>query len=101
MKNLRRALGMAFRYKWSIVSSTICAFLIALLWGANIGGVLPIIEIVFRGQSLHDMVDERIERSETAIAKAEGAIDECRAQLPTADDKESLRLQRQIRRRAL
>jgi ATP-binding cassette subfamily B protein/subfamily B ATP-binding cassette protein MsbA len=85
MKNLRRALGMAFRYKWSIITSTLCAFLIAILWGANIGGVLPIIEIVFKGNSLHTMVDERIERSEKAIQDARDTIKEARRQLATAN----------------
>ena len=74
MKNLRRALRMAFRYKWSIITSTLCAFLIAVLWGANIGGVLPIIEIVFKGNSLHTMIDERLDRSQSIIEQANETI---------------------------
>ncbi len=98
MKNLRRALGMAFRYKWSIISSTICAFLIAILWGANIGGVLPIIEIVFKGNSLHTMIDERIERSENAIAEAHTAVNQARQDLKLAtQDRQIRKLERQLR----
>ncbi len=88
MKNLRRALGMAFRYKWSLVCSTICAFLVAILWGANIGGVLPIIEIVFKGNSLHTMVDESIERSEKTVADAKLAVKEARISLASGGDAE-------------
>ena len=84
MKNLRRALFMAFRYKWSIVTSTISAFLIAILWGVNIGGALPIIEIVFGGNSLHDVIDERIESSERAMLKSEEQIKELETQQSVA-----------------
>ena len=97
MKNLRRALRMAFRYKWSIICSSICAFLIAILWGANIGGILPIVEIVFKGNSLHTMVDERIERSQTAIANARTEINEAEAELAQADADQKRKLDRQIR----
>ncbi len=97
MKNLRRALKMAFRYKWSIICSTVCAFLIAILWGANIGGVLPIVEVVFKGNSLHTMIDERIERSEAAIAKAEAAIVESQTELKSAAPSQAKSLNREIR----
>ena len=99
MKNLRRALRMAFRYKWSLISSTICAFLIAVLWAANIGGVLPIIEIVFKGNSLHTMIDERIERSEKTIADAELAIQKAESRMAiAAGDRNSLESQIRLKR---
>lgn len=97
MKNLRRALGMAFRYKWSIVCSTICAFLVAILWGANIGGVLPIIEIVFKGNSLHTMVDERIERSEKTRDTAQQSVTEAKQKLATAEGDRRIALEREIK----
>ena len=97
MKNLRRALRMAFRYKWSIICSSICAFLIAILWGANIGGILPIVEIVFKGNSLHTMVDERIERSQTVIADAQIEINQAEGNLADADASQKRKLDRQIR----
>ncbi len=96
MKNLRRALWMACRYKWSIITSTICAFLVAILWGANIGGILPLVEIVFNGKSLHDMVDQRIADSETQIARSNTEIVKFRTQLTVAGDADRESLQKQI-----
>jgi len=96
MKNLRRALGMAFRYKWSLVVSTICAFLVAVLWGANIGGVLPIIEIVFKGNSLHTMVDKRLERSDRVIAEAQTIVDQARKKIRDGAVEQSA-LRREVR----
>ncbi len=96
MNNLGRALGMALRYKWSILTSTLCALLIAVLWGANIGGVLPIIEIVFKGKSLHDMIDERLVDSRTAIDQSEARIARLQNELPNADTGQRKELERQI-----
>lgn len=96
MKNLRRALGMAFRYKWSIITSSICAILVAVLWGANIGGVLPLIEIVFNGKSLHDMVDQRIVDSGQAIEQSREKISELQAGLPSGSPHQQTTALKQI-----
>ncbi|MGI9518782.1 MAG: ABC transporter transmembrane domain-containing protein, partial [Pirellulaceae bacterium] len=96
MNNLGRALGMALRYKWSILTSSICALLIAVLWGANIGGVLPIIEIVFKGKSLHDMVDERLVDSQTRISEADAEITRIEKALPVANAAQRKELERQL-----
>lgn len=86
MNNLRRALVMAFRYKWSIIASTIGAILVAILWGANIGGVLPLVEIVFNGKSLHDMVDQRIADATTEMRAHETEIAVLEQRRATAAD---------------
>ena len=86
MKNMRRALGMALKYRWSLICSTICAVLVALLWGANIGGVLPVMEVVFKGQSLHQLVEGRIEDSQTAIQKHRDTITELQQSLAQCND---------------
>lgn len=96
MKNLRRAIAMSLRYKWSLITSIICAFLIALLWGANIGGVLPIIEIVFRGKSLHDMIDERIERADEDLGLVRAELKLAESKLPNAAPQAVADLEKQI-----
>ena len=35
MKNLRRALWMTLKYKWSLIGSFVCCLFVAVLWGAN------------------------------------------------------------------
>lgn len=96
MKHLGRALRMSFRYKWSIFCSTLCAFLVAILWGANIGGALPLIEIVFRGRSLQGVVEDRIETSRDSIKKAELRIGELEKELRAADPSSRKRIEKAI-----
>ncbi len=96
MKNLRRALGMALRYKWSIIASTLSAILVAVLWGANIGGVLPIIEIVFNGKSLHDMVDQRIADANVEILETRAEIQSLTTRLVGVADDEKPLVEKQI-----
>jgi ATP-binding cassette subfamily B protein/subfamily B ATP-binding cassette protein MsbA len=67
MKNLRRALKMTLKYKWSMLGSFVCSLLVAVLWGANMGSVYPFIELVMQKKTLHDWVDERTEESQTRI----------------------------------
>jgi subfamily B ATP-binding cassette protein MsbA len=60
MKNLFRAVRLALRRKWTLAAAAFCSLMIALCWGANIGAIYPFIQIVFRGDSLHDWVDGKI-----------------------------------------
>ncbi len=68
MSAIVRTLRFILRYKATLVASTACAILVALLWGANIGGIYPVIEVIFRGQSLQKWVANDIAKAEAAIA---------------------------------
>ena len=74
MRNLKRALRMALRYRWSFIGSIVCSCFVAVLWGANLGAVYPFIEVVLHNKSLHQWADERIELSQGEIAKLEAEI---------------------------
>lgn len=67
MKNLGRALGMALKYRWSIVGSILCSIFVALFWGANLGAVYPFIEIVLHNKSLHEWTDDNIVEIQSEI----------------------------------
>lgn len=81
MKNLKRALWMTLKYRWSLVGSFLCSLCVAVLWGANLGAVYPFVEIVLHDKSLHQWVDNRVEKSVSAIEKLELEI----AALKTGD----------------
>ena len=66
MKNFGRALRLALHYRWTFAGSVVCALMIAVLWGGNIGTVYPIVEVAFQGQSLHQWVDVRIRDNQHA-----------------------------------
>lgn len=76
MSNFRRAIGMALKYRWSLVGSIVCSLGVAIMWGANIGAVYPFIEVVFHDKSLHDWVDEQIADAKTTNEKAASSIQE-------------------------
>jgi subfamily B ATP-binding cassette protein MsbA len=68
MSAIVRTLRYIFRYKVTLAASMACAIFVALLWGANIGGIYPVIEVIFRGQSLQKWVANDIAKAETTIA---------------------------------
>ena len=84
MINLRRALMMTLKYKWSLIGSFVCSMLVALLWGANMGAVYPFIELVMQKKSLHNWVDERTEESLTRIAEHKQNIADLEATIAAA-----------------
>lgn len=85
MKNLGRALRPALRYRTILATSVFCALMVAVLWGGNISAVYPFVEVIFRGQSLQQWVDGRIDESESAIAAAEAKIEQFEHDLATRD----------------
>ncbi|QDV81112.1 putative ABC transporter ATP-binding protein [Stieleria magnilauensis] len=89
-----RVLRLAFRRHWAIAGIAVSSLAIALLWSANISAVLPIVDVVFAGDTLSEYVQESIEKADQAaetytaqIAQIESgaatggdSIDELRAQ---------------------
>ncbi|WP_372894985.1 ABC transporter ATP-binding protein [Stieleria sp.] len=89
-----RVLRLAFRRHWAIAGIAVSSLAIALLWSANISAVLPIVDVVFAGDTLSEYVQESIEKADRAaetytaqIAQIESgaatggdSIDELRAQ---------------------
>ncbi len=68
MNNFYRALRLIFRYKWTLAASCFTAIMVAVLWGANIGGAYPVIGIITNNQSLQQWVDASIDTSQKKIA---------------------------------
>jgi len=81
MKNFLRVLRLAFRHKFTLAASVVCALVVAVLWGANIGTVYPFVEVAFRGESLQDWVRGGIEDSRQTAAEMTERIEQLNAQL--------------------
>jgi ATP-binding cassette subfamily B protein/subfamily B ATP-binding cassette protein MsbA len=86
MNNLGRALRMTLKYRWSMIGSFVCCLLVAALWGANFGAVYPFVEVVMRGKSLHQWVEDRTEESLTRIANDTAKIEAIELQIASAKD---------------
>jgi len=96
MGNFGRALRLALRYRWNVAASVICALIVAVLWGGNIGAVYPLVEVVFQGESLSSWADRRIEQAEHAQKKFQQSISELEAQLAKADQREQASIKSEI-----
>ena len=74
MKNLYRALWMTLKYRWSLIGSFVCCLFVAVLWGANLGAVYPFVEIVLKGDTLHEWIDKQDHETLSAITTIEDQI---------------------------
>ena len=90
MKYYIRALKMALKYKWSLVTAIFCSIMVAILWGANIGAVYPFVEVVFERNSLHDWVDNQVSNSEQKIESLKTEIGDLRGQANLSPDDDKL-----------
>ena len=86
MKNFNRVLRLAVRHRWTFAGAMISALLVALLWGANIGGLYPIVEVIFRGQSLQKWIDTEISDADHRIADLEGVVIQLRKDAAAAPE---------------
>lgn len=80
--NFRRTVKLGFRYRWTVTGLLLSSLMVAILWGANLGAIYPIVEVVIKNQSLQQWVDERIETAETRVAQLQTDL----AGLPSATD---------------
>ena len=79
---------MTLKYRWSLIGSFVCCLFVAVLWGANLGAVYPFVEIVLKGDTLHEWIDNQDDETLSAIATIEGEIKTLTAQ-GIDDDNES------------
>jgi subfamily B ATP-binding cassette protein MsbA len=100
MKSFLSIVVHALRYKWSIAGATIASFLIAVLWGASISTVYPVVEIVLDGKTGKQWLAEEIRKAETQVDRFEKELDSLKSQLTQAegDVQHAVSLQHQIHR---
>lgn len=74
---------MALRNRLLFVSSVICAVIVGVMWGANIGPVYPFVEVIFRRSTMQDWVRTKISEAETTAAPIRAQATELEAKLAT------------------
>ena len=84
MKNFRRVLGMACRYRWTLTGALLSALGVGILWGGNIGAVYPFVKVVLEGKSMQGWVADEIDRSGRAIDDLNRQVEKAEAQLAAA-----------------
>jgi len=91
MKNFGRVLRLALRYRLTFAASLICALMVGILWGANIGTVFPFLKVAFKGQSLQQWLSSEIDASLRTSAELTVTLDRLRGQLAAAGDEQQRR----------
>ena len=67
MKNLLRALRFSWPYRWRFFTSVFCAFMVALLWGANISAIYPFLNILGSDQNMQQWIAKQIADSDRLV----------------------------------
>ncbi len=96
MKTFSRVLKLAAGRRWSLAGILVTSLLIAVLWVANIGTLYPLVEVVFKGDTLPTYVDNKITEANQKTAELEPRIAEMKAQLPATSGDERRVLNRKI-----
>ncbi|TWU39037.1 putative multidrug export ATP-binding/permease protein [Novipirellula aureliae] len=96
MKNFGRVLRLAARRRGSFVGIVLTSIVIAVLWGANIGTLYPIVEVVFAGDSIPKHVEKEIAATNEQMAVLDAEIVDLTAQAKAADADASRKLKLQI-----
>ncbi|MCO6456517.1 MAG: ABC transporter ATP-binding protein [Pirellulaceae bacterium] len=86
MKNFRRALGLALQHRWTVVACVGCSLMVALFWGANIGSLYPVVEAVFRGDSLPAWVEKEVEQGVHKVAELQQQVRQLQAESQASQD---------------
>ena len=76
MKNFFRAAKLGLRHRFTLLGAILCSLMVALFWGANIGTVYPVVEVVFQGKAMPDWIDGEISRLEEEIQQRQEWLDE-------------------------
>jgi ATP-binding cassette subfamily B protein/subfamily B ATP-binding cassette protein MsbA len=92
MGNFGRVVRVALRNYWTVAASVLCSLVVAALWGANIGFLYPIVEVVGMKQSLGQWVDSSISTAEKTIAEQTAIAKQIEAKLAQApvDDRRAI-----------
>jgi ATP-binding cassette, subfamily B, bacterial MsbA len=88
MKNFYRVLRLAFRYRLTLITSIVCAVIVAVLWGANIGTVYPFVQVLLKGQTMQQWCQGEIDKAERAAAEQEAEVQRLTEQMEQAPPEE-------------
>ena len=80
MRDFGRTLKIALRYRQTLAGILISSVVVALFWGANLGSIYPIVDVVLKGRSLQQWVDDNVQLAEENSAQIRAQIDELKAQ---------------------
>lgn len=89
--NFGRVVRMAIRYKFTFAASIFSALVVAVLWGANIGAVYPIVEVVLQDKTMQQWADAKIADCRKSITAKSAKLETLQAKQANAAEDRKLR----------
>ncbi len=96
MNHFSRVLRMAARRRWSFLGILVTSLMIALLWGANIGTLYPLVEVVFEGDNLPNYVNVKLKEADKKAKEFDTSNAALRAKLDGASEADQNKIRRLI-----
>jgi ATP-binding cassette subfamily B protein/subfamily B ATP-binding cassette protein MsbA len=84
MNNFLRVVRITLQRRWTFVAAIACSIGVAVLWGANLGLIKPVIEIVFADKPPHVWADDRVADAHAKVRKSQDEIDKINRELAAA-----------------
>ena len=97
MLPLFKAIRLSFRYKWTIFASVISALCVGVLWGASITTVYPLVNVIFKGDTIESWLDKEAEKADQNAIELEQEIETLEQQLDESASLQSLLSTKQSR----
>ncbi len=76
MKNFARLVRFAWPYRLRFGLSLACAGMVALSWGANIGAVYPLLQILIRSENCQSWIEDKIDATRSDSQALQARLDE-------------------------
>ncbi len=92
MKPFYRAVRLSGKYPGTLVATLVCSLVVALLWGANIGALYPVFQVVLYNKSLPEWIDATIASHVETLKKLDSSI----ASLPPGSERALAVAQRKV-----
>jgi ATP-binding cassette subfamily B protein/subfamily B ATP-binding cassette protein MsbA len=96
MSSFLRAVRQALRYRFCLLAAMVCSLLVGVLWGANIGALYPVMEVVFHGESLQQSLARKITAGEERCEQLRVSIDELRQKAEQAAPDKRKEVEREL-----
>ncbi|MCI0358776.1 MAG: ATP-binding cassette domain-containing protein [Planctomycetaceae bacterium] len=68
MRNFLRVVRLTLSRRYTFAAAILCSLGVAVLWGANLGLIKPIVEIVFSEKPPHDFADAKVKTGHEKVA---------------------------------
>ncbi len=97
MHGFRRSIQIATGHRLILFAVLASSLAVAVCWGANLGTIYPIVDVVLKGRSLHAWVTEEIQSTEADCKNWRQMIAGMGTELERVDDPDRRRLLKQER----